>query len=57
MSEQFGHKIWIADGSEVAVIGFHYPTRMAVIRLSGGRLSGGRLSTELAVVLKSEGIS
>jgi hypothetical protein len=38
MLEQFGHEIWIADGSEVAVIGFHYPTRMAVIRLSGGGL-------------------
>jgi Domain of unknown function (DUF4336) len=38
MLKQFGHDIWIADGSEVAVIGFRYPTRMAVIRLSGGGL-------------------
>ena len=35
MLKEFGHNIWIADGSEVvAMMGFHYPTRMAVIRLS-----------------------
>jgi hypothetical protein len=34
----FGHEIWLADGSPVAVAGFHYPTRMAVIRLSDGHL-------------------
>lgn len=35
----FGHEIWTADGSEVvAVMGFHYPTRMAVIRLPGNDL-------------------
>jgi hypothetical protein len=38
MLKQFGHEIWIANGSEVAVLGFRYPTRMAVIRLSGGGL-------------------
>ncbi len=38
MLEQFGHEIWIADGTEVAVAGFHYPTRMAVIRLPDGNL-------------------
>lgn len=37
--KQFGHEIWTADGSEVvAILGFHYPTRMAVMRLSGGDL-------------------
>jgi len=35
---EFGRDIWIADGPEVTVAGFHYPTRMAVIRLSGGAL-------------------
>jgi hypothetical protein len=38
MLKQFGPEIWIADGPDVVVVGFHYPTRMAVIRLSGGRL-------------------
>jgi hypothetical protein len=36
MLKQFGYEIWTADGSDVvAMLGFHYPTRMAVIRLSG----------------------
>ncbi len=34
----FGQDIWIAEGSDVAVIGFNYPTRMAVITLPGGDL-------------------
>lgn len=35
----FGDEIWIADGPNVsAYAGFHYPTRMAVIRLSSGDL-------------------
>ncbi|MGO4715084.1 DUF4336 domain-containing protein [Bradyrhizobium sp. 2TAF24] len=38
MLKQFGRDIWIADGAEVAVAGFHYPTRMAVIRLDSGAL-------------------
>jgi hypothetical protein len=38
MLKEFDHKIWIADGPEVAVVGFHYPTRMAIIRLSDGAL-------------------
>jgi hypothetical protein len=37
--KEFGPDIWIADGPTVtAAAGFHYPTRMAVIRLSGGEL-------------------
>lgn len=37
--QEFGLDIWTADGSEVvAALGFHYPTRMAVIRVSGGDL-------------------
>lgn len=38
MLKQFGREIWIADGSAVSTAGFHYPTRMAVIRLSDGGL-------------------
>lgn len=34
MLNEFGQKIWTADGRDVAVAGFRYPTRMAVIRLS-----------------------
>jgi hypothetical protein len=36
MLKEFGDEIWIADGPHVSVVGFHYPTRMAVIRLSDG---------------------
>jgi hypothetical protein len=38
MLKEFGHEIWTADGPHVSVAGFHYPTRMAVIRLSDGGL-------------------
>jgi hypothetical protein len=37
--QEFGPEIWIAGGPTVtAAAGFHYPTRMAVIRLAGGAL-------------------
>lgn len=38
MLKQFGPEIWIAGGSDLVVVGFHYPTRMAVIRLADGGL-------------------
>lgn len=38
MLKPFDSDIWIADGPVVAVAGFHYPTRMAAIRLSDGSL-------------------
>lgn len=38
MLNPFGPEIWLADGPAVAVAGFSYPTRMAVIRLPGGAL-------------------
>jgi Domain of unknown function (DUF4336) len=38
MLNPFGDEVWTADGADVVVAGFHYPTRMAVIRLSDGRL-------------------
>lgn len=35
MLKEFGPEIWIAEGPTVrAAAGFHYPTRMAIIRLS-----------------------
>ncbi|WP_371260613.1 DUF4336 domain-containing protein [Bradyrhizobium sp. Ec3.3] len=33
MLTEFGRDIWIADGPNVSVAGFHYHTRMAVMRL------------------------
>ena len=38
MLKEFGREIWTADGSDVAVVGFRYPTRMAAIGLSDGSL-------------------
>ncbi len=38
MLRPFGTDIWLADGAEVDVAGFRYPTRAAVIRLSDGGL-------------------
>lgn len=39
MLTAFGARIWTAEGGEVtAAMGFRYPTRMAVIRLSDGGL-------------------
>ena len=49
--QPFGPEIWLAGGAEVEVAGFHYPTRMAVIRLAGGDLlvwSPVALSDELS---------
>lgn len=36
--QPFGTDIWLADGVEVDVAGFRYPTRAVVIRLSDGGL-------------------
>lgn len=36
--QPFGPELWVAAGSETSVAGFRYPTRMAVVRLSGGEL-------------------
>jgi len=39
MLHPFGPDIWLADGPEItAAAGFHYPTRMAIVRLSDGGL-------------------
>ena len=38
MLREFGQNIWTADGPYITIFGFHYPTRMAIIRLSNGGL-------------------
>ena len=38
MLKEFGLDIWTADGPNISIVGFHYPTRMAIIRLSNGGL-------------------
>ena len=39
MLAPFAPDLWLADGPPItAALGFHYPTRMAVIRLAGGDL-------------------
>ena len=58
MLQQFGDEIWLADGPETAVAGFRYPTRMAIIRLSGGALfiwSPVALSEELRAAVDALG--
>ena len=50
MLEKFDTDIWTAAGPQATVAGFHYPTRMVVMRLSGDRLfiwSPVALTTEL----------
>jgi hypothetical protein len=36
--QPFGPDLWLADGPQANVAGFKYPTRMAIIRLTGGEL-------------------
>ena len=36
--QPFDRDIWLAGGPKLALAGFHYPTRMAVIRLADGGL-------------------
>jgi Domain of unknown function (DUF4336) len=58
MLQSFGEDIWIADGQTTAVAGFRYPTRMAIIRLSGGGLfvwSPIQLSEELKAQVDAVG--
>ncbi|MEQ8598310.1 MAG: DUF4336 domain-containing protein [Devosia sp.] len=39
MLQQFGPNLWVAEGPVVeATAGFHYPTRMTVIKLANGNL-------------------
>lgn len=57
--QEFGSGLWLADGPVVtAAIGFHYPTRMAVIRLSDASLlvwSPIALSDEIRSALSALG--
>lgn len=59
MLREFGPSIWIADGPTVtAAAGFHYPTRMTVIRLTNGDLvlwSPTAISDDLRVQLGTLG--
>lgn len=58
MLAPFGEDIWLADGPTTAVAGFHYPTRMAVIRLEDGALflwSPTQLSNELRAAVDALG--
>ena len=58
MLQPFGEDIWLADGPVTAVVGFRYPTRMAVIRLSGSALfiwSPVQLSDELRAAVDALG--
>jgi hypothetical protein len=56
---EFGPNIWIAEGPAVtAAAGFHYPTRMAIIRLINGDLvlwSPTALSDDLASAVNALG--
>lgn len=57
--QPFGPEIWTSDGAAVAVVGFRYPTRMAVIRLRDGGLfvwSPIALSAELREHVDALGI-
>ncbi|MCK7615747.1 DUF4336 domain-containing protein [Roseibium sediminicola] len=59
MLEEFGPNIWIFDGPTVtAAAGFHYPTRMAIIRLRNGELvlwSPVAVSPELCAAIDTLG--
>ncbi|MDO6965259.1 DUF4336 domain-containing protein [Rhizobium alvei] len=59
MLKEFGPNIWIADGTVVtAAAGFHYPTRMGVIRLANHDLllwSPIALSDELGAEVETLG--
>lgn len=59
MLTEFGPDIWIADGPVItAAAGFHYPTRMAVIRLNRGDLvlwSPVALTAELCAEIEAVG--
>lgn len=38
MLQPFGERVWLADGPSADVAGFRYPTRAAIIQLTGGGL-------------------
>ena len=60
MLKEFGPNIWIAEGPAVeAAAGFHYPTRMAIIRLTNGDLvlwSPTALSDDLQAEVGAMGV-
>jgi hypothetical protein len=59
MLKQFGREIWIAEGPITTVVGFRFPTRMAVIRLSDSSLfiwSPIQLSSDLRAEVDALGV-
>lgn len=58
MLEEFGPSLYVANGPTVSFLGFPYPTRMAVVRLSNGNVwtwSPVSLSEELASAVEAIG--
>ncbi|WP_296616493.1 DUF4336 domain-containing protein [Sphingomonas sp.] len=58
MLEQFGPSLYLANGPDVSFLGFPYPTRMAVARLSDGTAwiwSPIELTAELADAVQAVG--
>lgn len=59
MLREFGPDIWIVDGPTlIAAAGFHYPTRMAIIRLANRNLviwSPVELSSDLRLTIETLG--
>jgi hypothetical protein len=58
MLEEFGPSLYVADGPTVSFLGFPYPTRMAVVRLTDGSAwvwSPIALTPELERAVKSIG--
>lgn len=58
MLQQFADDIWLVDGGTVSVLGFHYPTRAAVIRVAENRLllwSPVALTDDLAQAVRKLG--
>jgi hypothetical protein len=59
MLQPFGEDIWLADGPTTEVIGFRYPTRSVIIRLSDGGLfvwSPTRLTADLRSAVEALGV-
>lgn len=60
MLDEFGPDLWIVNGPTLtALAGFHYPTRMAIIRLTNGQLvvwSPVALTDELRAAAQALGV-
>lgn len=58
MLSEFAPDLWLADGPPItAALGFHYPTRMAVIRLAdGGLVLWSPVAAEAGLVAQVQGL-